>query len=107
MTNTELISELTAAAHTNDSAKLFQLVNLAKETPEPVLNLHYIEALFWIRNKDLNRARMALHNELRHFPHNQNAAKLFIILQPASRNSFGNESFGKFIASIEYVQDEL
>ena len=107
MTNTALINEITAVVQANDNERFFQLINLAKENDQPVFNLHYAEALFWIRNNDLNRARMALHNELRHFPRNPNAAKLFILLQPVSRNSFGNEAFGKLIKSIEYIQDEI
>ncbi len=105
MTGTELVKELITAVHANNTERVLQLLSATMDYEEPVADLHYVEALFWIRNGELNRARLALHKELRHFPQNRNAAKAFTFLQPASKNSFENQNFAGLLQSIEYLQD--
>ncbi len=106
MTNPELINGILAAVRSNDKEEVLRLLALGKKVKDPILNLHYLEGLFWIMNADLNRARTSLFKELRQFPQNRNAAKLFILLQPVSQSSL-NRGAGILLRSIDYLFDDI
>lgn len=105
MIKTEIINRIFSAVQANDKEQVMQLIAAGKKENKPIENLHFLEALFWIKNADLNKTRTALFKELRHFPQNSDAARLFILLQPAAQNSGNGQNLRTMLRSIEYIQD--
>lgn len=104
MEEKEIIQLLVGAITKSDRALVYELLDTYRES-EPIKNFRYFEAIFWLKNGDINRARTALYNEILDFPDNVQAAKVFMLIQPASRNLFKNPELDRLFQSIDFIHD--
>lgn len=67
-------------------AQAFQYLNQAKSLHRPVLSLDFLRAICFLKDNQIRAAKEALQEELRYFPHNQEALQLLQKIQQKSPN---------------------